>query len=111
MQLACNRSGNNLDLRRTGIKWIDTKGWRKSIRVAITKTKDTHTYPIDKLKLHAKDWEPEKATKNRMQTSCNTKEIEVLEKFIMSLPSTINVGNSLIGKEISDRDVNEDGGG
>lgn len=38
--------------RHQGVEW--------SIRVAIAKTKDTHTYPIDKLKLHAKDWEPEK---------------------------------------------------
>jgi hypothetical protein len=29
----------------------------------------------------------------------------------MSLPNTINVAKSLVGEEIQDRDVNEDGSG
>lgn len=110
MQLACNRRGNHLDLRWTGIKWIGTKGERKSIRVAIPKTKDAHTYPVDKLKLHAQDWELEKVIETEHKLHGIRRKASHLVKSIMSLRNTIRLAKILAGQEDPDRDTNEDGG-
>lgn len=88
LQVRCAKlNGNSIRADWCEIKWYGSKakGDRRSIRVHITKPKDTHLYTLSKLKALARDWEASKVEETEYQLSDIRREASHLVKAIISI--------------------------
>lgn len=103
LQLSCTRKGNHLDLKWTGLKWYGPKGARHSIRLAITKSKETLGYSEDKPKPYAKSWEIEKVLSTEAQLQMIRRKATHTVKAIISLRHAIRLAKKK-SVELADSD-------
>jgi hypothetical protein len=110
IQLSVSRKGNHLELRWTGVKWYGPKGKRVSKWVPIPKNKEKQAYSLDKLKVHAQDWEIDTIMETEEKMTRIRRKASHLVKGIMGIRNAMRVskadGDAAV--DIEDGDTSKD---